>query len=469
MRARHEHVLDEVVLLRRRAGAPPPPPGLPPVPAHREALDEPAVADGDHHLLFRDHVLDAELFGGIDDLGPPFVSVILLDLKQLFFDDLHLELFALQDRLESLDELDRLAVFVLNLLPLESRQALQPHVQNRLRLDFGQPELLHQARLRRLDILRSPDELHDRIDVVERDDIAFEDMCPFFRLVKLELRPADDDLVPVIDEPPDHFLQREDLRPAVHKRKHDDPEGRLHLRVLVQVVEDHVGVRVAFQVDDDAEPVPVRFVPDVGDILEFLFVDEVGDFLDQVRLVDLVRDLRHDDALAVVLSRFDARLRPHHDAPASGRVCALDAIETVDDPPRREVRRFHELHQLFVRQRLILYQRDAPVHDLAQVVRRDVCRHSHRDAARPVHEEIREHGGEDGGFLEGIVEVGNKIDGVLLEVFEHLLRDAGQTRLGVPHGRRRIAVDGTEIPLAVHERIAHREVLRHTHHRVIHR
>ena len=47
--------------------------------------------------------------------------------------------------------------------------------------------------------------------------------------------------------------------------------------------------------------------------------------------------------------------------------------------------------------------------------------------------------------------------------------DARQARLGVPHGRRRIAVDRAEIPLAVHQRIAHGERLRHAHQRVVNR
>ena len=98
------------------------------------------------HLFFGDHVLDAELFGLVDDLRAALVAVLLLDLQQLFLDDLHLELLALQDRLQPLDQLDRLAVLVLDLLPFQAGEALEPHVQDGLRLDLGQLELLHQAR-----------------------------------------------------------------------------------------------------------------------------------------------------------------------------------------------------------------------------------------------------------------------------------------------------------------------------------
>ena len=39
--------------------------------------------------------------------------------------------------------------------------------------------------------------------------------------------------------------------------------------------------------------------------------------------------------------------------------------------------------------------------------------------------------------------------------------------LGVPHGGRRIPVDGSEVALAVDERVAHREILSHAHDSVV--
>ncbi len=49
------------------------------------------------------------------------------------------------------------------------------------------------------------------------------------------------------------------------------------------------------------------------------------------------------------------------------------------------------------------------------------------------------------------------------------LRDARHAHFGVTHGGRRIAVHRAEVALAVDEHVAHRERLRHAHHRVVHR
>ena len=49
------------------------------------------------------------------------------------------------------------------------------------------------------------------------------------------------------------------------------------------------------------------------------------------------------------------------------------------------------------------------------------------------------------------------------------LATLAQPHLGVAHGRRRIAVDRAEIALAVDQRQAHGEILRHAHQRVVDR
>ena len=47
------------------------------------------------------------------------------------------------------------------------------------------------------------------------------------------------------------------------------------------------------------------------------------------------------------------------------------------------------------------------------------------------------------------VEVVHEIDRAPVDVRQHLVADGGQPRLGVPIGRRRVAVDGAEVALAV--------------------
>ena len=77
--------------------------------------------------------------------------------------------------------------------------------------------------------------------------------------------------------------------------------------------------------------------------------------------------------------------------------------------------------------------------------------------------------GRTTGSCSRLVEVGNEIDGFFFDVREHFLGDFRKARFGVPHGRRRIAVDRAEVALAVDQRVAHVEVLRQAHQRVVDR
>ena len=81
----------------------------------------------------------------LDDLGAAIVAVLVADRLQLVDDDLHQQALAGEDRAQPLDGLQQLGELVEDLLPLEAGEALQLHVEDRLRLDLRQAELRHQA------------------------------------------------------------------------------------------------------------------------------------------------------------------------------------------------------------------------------------------------------------------------------------------------------------------------------------
>ena len=64
------------------------------------------------------------------------------------------------------------------------------------------------------------------------------------------------------------------------------------------------GTLAALELDDDAHAVAVGLVAQVGDALDPLVAHQVGDLLDQLRLVDLVGDLGDDDRLSLARWRW---------------------------------------------------------------------------------------------------------------------------------------------------------------------
>ena len=117
----------------------------------------------------------------------------------------------------------------------------------------------------------------------------------------------------------------------------------------------------------------------------------------------------------------------------------------------------------------IFDQRDEGGAELAQIVRRDRGRHADRDAARAIGQQIGEGRRQHHRLFVFAVIGGAEIDRVLVQPVEQRLRDFGQAAFGVAHGGGVIAVDIAEIALPVDQRIAHREILRQAHQRVIDR
>ena len=140
-----------------------------------------------------------------------------------------------------------------------------------------------------------------------------------------------------------------------------------------------------------------------------------------------------------------------------------------DDAAGREVGSRHDADQVVDAETGIVDERDAGVDHLAEIVRRDIGRHADRDAAGAVDQEVREARRQHHRLVLVAVVIVLEIDRVLVDVLDQFHRRLGQTAFGVPHGRRRIAVDRTEIALAVDQRQAHGEILRHAHQRVVDR
>ena len=215
----------------------------------------------------------------------------VLDGEQLVDDELHQPLVAGENASQMLDRLQQLGELVENLLPLEPGQALQLHLEDGLRLQLREAELAHQAVTCLGRALRPADQRDDGIEVIERDPQPLEDVRTRLRLAQLELDAAAHDLAAELDELLDELEQVQHARPSADDREHDDAEARLQGGVLVQVVQHHLRHLAALHLDHDAHAVAIRLVAQVGDALDDLVAHQVGDLLDQARLVDLIRDL----------------------------------------------------------------------------------------------------------------------------------------------------------------------------------
>jgi hypothetical protein len=288
------------------------------------------------------------------------------------------------------------------------------------------------------------------------------------RAAQFEDAAAGDHLAPVAQEGIEHLEQRQQPRLAVQQRDHVDAEHRLQRRLRVEVVQYDLGHLAALELDHDAHAVLVRLVAQLRYAVDLLVAHQVGDALEQPRLVHLVGQLGHDDGLAAALVQFlEARARAHREAAAAALVGRGDLLRTVDDAGGGEVRTRHVLHQAGERDRRIIQQRHAGIDDLAEIVRRDVGGHADGDARGAVDQQVRHPCGQHRRLLLALVVIRREVDGLAVDVGQQFVRQARHPHLGVTHRGGQIAVDRAEIALPVDQQVAHRERLRHAHDGVV--
>ena len=127
------------------------------------------------------------------------------------------------------------------------------------------------------------------------------------------------------------------------------------------------------------------------------------------------------------------------------------------------------LHQTFHRNVGVLDHGQAAINDLRQIVRRHVCGHTDGNTRGTIDQQSGNLGRQDRGFGQAVVEVVGQVHRLFIEIRQHLLGDFPKPGLGVTHGRRIVAINGTKVSLTIYHGIAHGPVLGQTNHGVVNR
>src|SRR6516164_8098135 len=429
---------------------------LAPVEIRLGALGVSGFGDGDDDVLAGDQVLVADVSVGRDDSGATVVAVFVDDLFEFVAHDRALPLRFGQDVFQVGDFGFDLGQVIDDPLALEGRQAAQLHVQDGLRLDVVDVKELDQSGAGDVDCFRRPDQRDDLVQRVQRLDQTAQDVGPYVGLAQPVGGAPNDDVELVRDVVTDHLVQAQRARHPVDNGQHVGAETGLQLGVLVEVIEHHLGHRVALELDDDAHTHPVAaLVFDVGDAGQPAVADLLGDRGDEVVVVDLIRQLG-DDQRRSAPGLFDLHHAAHPDGAAAGLVGVGDALASDNQSGGGEVGAldpFAHGGQGGFLVGLVVFE--APEHrlgQLPQVVRRDVGRHADRDAARTIGQQVGEPAGQHRRLLHPTVVVGYEIDCLLVDFAQHLHRQRRQACLCIvadePVRQERVVV-GVD-PQAIH-------------------
>ena len=223
-----------------------------------------------------------------------------------------------------------LGLLLLQLDAGEPGQPAQRHLEDVVGLDLGEVEDLDQPLLGLGGVVAAADQLDDLVDVEDRDEQALDQVEAVGGLAAAEDRAAADDLEAVVEEDPEQLVQPEGAGLAVDERDGVDAEGVLQRRLLVELLEQRLGVEAVLDLDDQAQALgAVGEVLDVGDALELLALDQDLDALDDLLGADAVGQLGDHDALAPA-EGLDPGGGAHPEGAAAGLVGLLDALEADD-------------------------------------------------------------------------------------------------------------------------------------------
>ena len=244
-------------------------------------------------------------------------------------------------------------------------------------VNFLAAKVKNQVLSRVATISASTNDDNDVIKVIERNPIAFQNVLAFLRFHQQERSAPPDHVHAVVNEIFDRLHQPHLFRLAMSHSQENHAEVFLHLGVLKELVENDLRFAPAFQFDYDPHSIAIGFVANVGDVFDGLVVNQLGDALDEVPLIHLIRDFGDDDGLAVLSNVLNRRFGAHYEAATAVLVGLENAGFAVDDAVSWEVRPLHDLQEFRQRGLRIVDQHDRGIHDLGQIVRRDVRRHSH--------------------------------------------------------------------------------------------
>ena len=94
--------------------------------------------------------------------------------------------------------------------------------------------------------------------------------------------------------------------------------------------------------------------------------------------------------------------------------------------------------------------------------------HPHGDPLRTVHQKVGKPDRKYLGLLFRLVKVGDKVHHVLIQVCqERLLGHLGKPGLRISHGGSPVSLNGSEIPVAVHQGQSLFKLLGHDHQRLV--
>ena len=287
-------------------------------------------------------------------------------------------------------------------------------------------------------------------------------------LLLLERSPAADHIDLMIQIIPKHLYQIERHRLSVDQTQKIDGKAGPQLRMLQKIVQHKLRHSRPLQLHNNPNSITVRLIADIGHI-QLLLLSILGNIRDQICLIDLIRNLRkhQDRLLAILLDRIGS----FHLHTATANLIGLTIQPAENRRSCWKIRSLNNIQQLryfrITAGQIVVDHTHSGIQDFPQIVRRNIAGHTDSNTLAAVHQQIRKPAGQHFGLLHSAIKIRRPINRVLIDIPQHLVRNTSHTGLRITIRGRRIAIHGTKVPVAVDQRIPHREILGQTSQRII--
>ena len=375
----------------------------------RHPLDVTGIGYGYHHFLTLDQRFNVLIIFNVFNFGTARGGVFVFDFDQLVTHDAVKFFTAAQNRQTFFDLVAQAHQFLMNLIAFKTGQSLQFQIQNSLGLRFGKmvktvfhltvwlvnqnnqrfnvagrPSFGQQGVFGVLRARRAADQLNHRIEVFDRNCQTDQRMGTVTGLVQLKNGTTADDVFAELDKGGNDFFQIHHHRAAGIDGQHIHAEAGLQRRIFVQLVQNNIGLKIAFDFDYHTHALTVGLVADVGNTLYPFFFDQFGNFLHQSGLVDLIGNFVHNDRFLVFFDLLNRAFGAHHHRTAAGKIGRAGAAVTQNQTAGRKIRPRHIVDQFFNGNIRVVDIGTAGRNDFPEVVRRNVGRHTDGNAVGAV-------------------------------------------------------------------------------------
>ena len=354
-------------------------------------------------------------------------------------------------------------VFFFNLFPFQSGKTTKTHIQNGNSLLFGKLEVVHQCYLGDSIGLGFTDGSDYRINVVQRDQEAFQDMSLGLSLVQFKLASPGYYFLLMFQVVIQDFLQVQFPWMSIHQSQHNGSKCGLQLGMLKQVVQHNLRIDVSTQFNGNAHTGTVGFIAKSGNSIQYFLAGQIGNTFNDSGLVYLIWDFCYYNTVFAMGHLFNMGFGTSHNSPASLSVCFDNPVPALNQAPCWEIRSLNLSHQLINGDIRIINHHAQAIYYFPQIVRRNIGCHADGNPIGTIDQKIRDTGWQYYRFLQRTIIVWHKINGILVQIPEHFHSQFGHTHFSITHSGRRVSVNGAKVTMPIYQQIAGRKILCHTY------